>query len=56
MTSEKIERINQLARKSKTAPLTPDELSEQKRLRDEYRAGIKRNLEGTLERIEIVDA
>ena len=37
MEKEKVLRINELARKSKTeAGLTPEELEEQKRLREEY--------------------
>ena len=36
MEKAKIERINYLAKKAKTAPLTADELQEQKQLREEY--------------------
>ena len=37
MEKEKVARINELARKSKTEEgLTPEELEEQKRLREEY--------------------
>ena len=37
MEKEKVMRINELARKSKTEEgLTPEELEEQKRLREEY--------------------
>ena len=37
MEKEKVLRINELARKSKTPEgLTPEELAEQKKLRDEY--------------------
>ena len=36
MEKEKINRINELARKSKTEKLTDEELAEQKALRQEY--------------------
>ena len=36
MEKEKIERINELGRLSKTRPLTDEELREQKALREEY--------------------
>lgn len=56
LTEEKIERINFLARKSRTPEgLTPEELEEQARLRQEYRDGFKRNLEAQLGQITIVD-
>lgn len=56
MTKEKIDRINELARKSRTADgLTDAEKAEQAALRQEYRDGVKANLEGQLKNIEIVD-
>ena len=56
MTQEKIERINELARKSRTAEgLTEEEKAEQAALRQEYRDSIKASLIGHLENIEIVD-
>lgn len=57
MTQEKIDRINELARKSRTPEgLTPEEKEEQTALRNEYRAGFVRNLKAQLDNIEIVDA
>lgn len=56
MTQEKINRINELARKSRTAEgLTQAEKAEQAALRKEYREGVIRNLTGQLDNIEIVD-
>lgn len=56
MTKEKIDRINELARKSRTTEgLTEAEKAEQAALRQEYRDGVKANLEGQLKNIEIVD-
>jgi uncharacterized protein YnzC (UPF0291/DUF896 family) len=48
MTDIQIARINELARKSKTVPLTEAEREEQASLRNEYRAAMKRNLESQL--------
>ncbi|MGN0589030.1 MAG: DUF896 domain-containing protein [Ruminiclostridium sp.] len=55
MEKSKIERINYLARKSKTEELTPEEKTEQKQLRDEYREGFRRSLIGQLENVYVVD-
>ncbi|MBQ7784391.1 MAG: DUF896 domain-containing protein [Oscillospiraceae bacterium] len=57
MTKEKIDRINELSRKSRTAEgLTDDEKREQEALRREFRDGVIRNLTGQLDNIEFVDA
>ncbi len=55
MEKEKIERINFLARKSKTEELTPEEKAEQEQLRNEYREGFRRSLMGQLDNVYIVD-
>ena len=56
MTKEKIDRINELAKKSRTPEgLTEDEKAEQTALRQEYRDSVKANLIGQLENIEIAD-
>ena len=41
MKQEQIDRINELARKSKVTELTPEEKEEQKKLRTEYIATIR---------------
>ena len=46
MTKKKIDRIKEL---------TDEEKAEQAALRQEYRDGVKANLEGQLKNIEIVD-
>ncbi|MBQ5841506.1 MAG: DUF896 domain-containing protein [Clostridia bacterium] len=56
MTDEKIQRINFLARKSKTEGLTPEELEEQKALRAEYIAGFRASLTAQLDNTVIVDS
>lgn len=56
MDEIKIQRINELARKSKTPQgLTEQEKAEQKILRQEYIASYKRNLVSHLESTYIVD-
>lgn len=53
MKQEQIERINELARKSKTTGLTPEEKKEQKKLRAEYIASVRMNLRTQLDNINI---
>ncbi len=54
MEKEKLDRISQLYRLSKERNLTSEELSEQKKLRDEYRRGYVRNLTQQLEHTELL--
>lgn len=56
MTNEKLDRINALAKKSKTPEgLTKAEKAEQQELRAEYIASFKRNLTSQLDNIYLVD-
>lgn len=55
ITEEKILRINELARKSKTGTLTVEEIEERTILRQEYIASFKNNLRSQLENMSIVD-
>ncbi len=55
MTQEKINRINELAHKSKTQGLTEAEKTEQAALRREYIDSFKASLIGQLENTYIVD-
>ncbi len=55
MEQKKIDRINELARKSKTLGLTEAEKEEQTQLRNEYRASIVGNLSRQLDNCYIVD-
>ena len=53
MEKEKIDRINELYRKSKVEGLTDAERKEQKILRQEYLELVRRNLRGQLNNIDI---
>lgn len=50
---EKIQRINELYRKSQAEGLTEEERREQAALRSEYIASVKANLQGQLQNISI---
>ena len=54
MEKKKIDRINELARKQQTVGLTEEEKAEQKALREEYVALVKRNLIAQLDNTYIV--
>ncbi len=55
MEKEKIDRINELARKSKAEGLTEEEKAEQKKLRQEYIDAIRADLRSQLDNIDIVN-
>lgn len=55
ISKELIERINYLARKSKTEGLTPEEKEEQARARRQYLDAIKARVIDTLDRVKFVD-
>ena len=56
MTEEKIARINELYKKQKTVGLSVEEKEEQKKLRQEYLASVRKNLKSQLDRIDMVEA
>ena len=55
MEKKKIDRINELAKKSKSEGLTAEEKIEQAELRSEYIAAFKASLVSSLENTYIVD-
>ena len=55
MTDEKIKRINELAKKSKTVGLTDHELTEQQALRREFLDDVRGNLRAQLNNIDMVN-
>ncbi|MGX8797578.1 DUF896 domain-containing protein [Fusibacter sp. JL298sf-3] len=52
---EKLDRINELAKKKKTVGLTDEELKEQAELRKAYLAAFRKNFRQQLDNIEIVE-
>lgn len=55
MNQEKIDRINQLAKKAKTVGLTKEEEDDQKDLRQEYIKAFRSNMKQTLDNVVVVD-
>ena len=55
MEKKKIDRINELAHKSKSEGLTEEEKNEQALLRKEFLEEIRADVRASLETIEIVD-
>lgn len=55
LPKEKMNRINELARKSKQQGLSDEEKVEQHALRQEYLAAFRSNFRQTLENVTIVD-
>ena len=55
MDQKKIDRINELARKAKTSPLSEEEKAEQAALRREYIDSVTGSLKSQLDRTYIVD-
>lgn len=53
MTEERIARLNELARKSKTIGLTPEEKEEQAVLRKEYLDAVRQSLQAQLDNVYI---
>ena len=55
MSTERLNRINELARKKKAEGLTPEETAEQERLRSEYLAAFRRNMIAQLDNTYIIE-
>ncbi len=55
MDQLQIERINELYHKSQKEGLTEEEKEEQKKLRADYIAAIRRNMRGTLDQVSFVN-
>jgi uncharacterized protein YnzC (UPF0291/DUF896 family) len=52
--TQRLERINELAKKAREVGLTPEETAEQARLRKEYLAAFRKNMEAQLENTYLV--
>jgi uncharacterized protein YnzC (UPF0291/DUF896 family) len=55
LSSDKIDRINVLARKKKDGTLTPEEAAEQTALRAEYMEAFRKEFRAQLETIKFVE-
>ena len=56
MDKKKIDIINELAKKARSSDgLTPEEMTERAKLREEYLNAIRQNFKQTLDNIEIID-
>lgn len=55
LTKEKMDRINELARKKKAEGLTPEETKEQEILRKEYIVAFRAQIRGQLDNIKYVE-
>ncbi|GKW44820.1 DUF896 domain-containing protein [Planococcus sp. NCCP-2050] len=52
---DKLNRINELSRKSKTAGLSIEEAKEQSQLRQEYLQTFRKTMRGTIENVKVID-
>jgi uncharacterized protein YnzC (UPF0291/DUF896 family) len=55
LSPDKMNRINELARKSKTAGLSIEEAKEQSTLRQEYLQTFRKTMRGTIENVKVID-
>ena len=55
MSTTRLDRINELARKAKTVGLTPEEIAERDVLRKEYVAAVLGNVRAQLDNTYVVD-
>ena len=55
LSPDKIKRINEVSRKSKTAGLSIEEAKEQSALRQEYLATFRQTMRGTIENVKVID-
>jgi uncharacterized protein YnzC (UPF0291/DUF896 family) len=55
LSPDKLNRINELSRKSKTAGLSREEAKEQSSLREEYLQTFRKTMRGTIENVKVID-
>lgn len=55
LSQEKLDRINELARKKKEGTITEQEIQERKALHEEYLAAFRGGMRNTIEGMKIVD-
>lgn len=55
LSKEKLARINELSKKSKSIGLTTEEAKEQSKLRSEYLEAFRKSMTNTLENVKVID-
>jgi len=55
LSKEKLNRINELAKKAKSSPLSKEEKEEQQQLRKEYLENIRNSFRDQLEHVKVID-
>ena len=55
ITKEKINRLNELAKKKKLGTLTESEVKEQQKLREEYLVTFREGMKNTIEHVKVID-
>lgn len=55
LTVEKLNRLNELAKKKKLGTITDEELKEQQALREEYLVTFRESMKNTIENVRVID-
>ena len=55
LTAEKLNRLNELAKKKKLGTITDEELKEQQALREEYLVTFRESMKNTIENVRVID-
>ena len=55
LTAEKLNRLNELAKKKKLGTITDEELKEQQALREEYLVTFRESMKNTIENVRVSD-
>ena len=55
LTAEKLNRLNELAKKKKLGTITDEELKEQPALREEYLVTFRESMKNTIENVRVID-
>lgn len=55
LSKEKIDRINELSRRSKSSGLSIEEAKEQTKLRQEYLLAFRSSMRDTIENVKVID-
>ena len=55
LTAEKLNRLNELAKKKKLGTITDEELKEQQALREEYLVTFRESMKNIIENVRVID-